>query len=210
MESILSNYDDSMDQLDGLDMIKSMYTDNEHDDTQCHKKHKKQKFDEQSEINRILKNIQKLQQCNKNNYIEQCIESVPYYPKFNKSKNSLVCIDHFTDFEKLKNIVINNTKLGLKISTEIDRFSKYAEQIINHAHYEHNFKLMSKGLPHDVPCPSCKNLKEKCIIEKKSKTLFGHYSGSKCGKIYMIGVPKNITERTNLLASIPIFELIKI
>lgn len=82
----------------------------------------------------------------------------------------------------------------------------YVRGLINHAHYEHNLKLVSKGLPKNVSCPECECTGKKCVIKKQSKTVTGYYKGSRCNNKFMVSVSKNIKS----LTSRPIFELIKI
>lgn len=213
MESILLNYEN--DQEDGLEMLKLAYKNDEEKKSEEDNEHKNKRqktiqsspCEKAEDITEILNRIEKIIQYNGDDYIKQCMDYVSYFPKFNKSMGLDLNLDtDFTDFKKLIAKIRNDTKLGHQIFD----FLKYIERLINLTHYEYNLKLLLKGLPYDVLCPCCKKSRDNlCVVEKNTKTIWGHYIGSVCGNEFRLASPNNLIMRTRLGSKIPIFELVK-
>ncbi len=204
MDSISLNYSDSIDGLGGLEIIKLMYESDEDETLESGKK--RQKRDIPKVIQEVLDDIEKIEQLNKNNYIKQCMDYVPYYPKFIKSENLPIIIDHLTDFQKLKENVSRYNGIGFGMKDEINRFLKYTHSVINHAHYEHNLKLIAKKIQCNILCSSCDESR-KCFVEKN---IWGYFLGSKCKQKFMLDASKNIAWKIRLHSVTPMFRLIKI
>lgn len=204
MDSISLNYSDSIDSIDGLEMIKLIYESDSDETLESEKK--RQKKDIPKVIQEVLDNIEKIELLNENNYIKQCMDYVPYYPKFIKSENLPIIIDYLTDFQKLKENISRYHGMGFGVNDEIKRFLKYTESVINHAHYEHNLKLIAKNPQCNIMC-SCCDKSQKCFVEKN---IWGYFLGSKCKQRFMLDIPKNIEQKIKLQSVTPMFRLIKI